>query len=198
MTPAPYALEVLMRKGLFVALAAWGSGVCAAQPPVDPFEDFREPGEPPPLMRTLSSADELYEELTKPGRCPEQEVRDRAVPCAFLVYPGGKALRPVFKVMGARAIWTFLDTKLAKASIETLWNAADLIDPSGERARYAPVAVVGREENCKEGVLCLEDNFSMFVGKHDILTPACIEEIWNQKSGPTDSGYQSRCRYAAK
>jgi len=163
-------------------------------------------------MTIVENPDRFYELLTEADRCPPKKTAKPRVPCALISYapPGtveaaySQSLRPVFKVVDEDTIWTFLNGTLALAGVHDLWNVQDLTDPNDpDRPTYDPTALVGQEENqehCAKsgGLACVEErHFLTFVRQAQILTPGCVDEIWNNRGqgGPTDSGQQSRCRF---
>jgi hypothetical protein len=196
---------------LSVSFAAGAS----AQPPepdneiVDPWEDVlgvrtlpdTAPGSiTPDFHSDIPDADALYKLLTEPGRCPPRKPAPRRIPCAFIAYSSldqaSPVLRPIFKIVGPKTIWTFLDSKLAEVTIDDLWLADDVRDAGGQS--YAPMAVVGFQENqanCKlAGQTCVADHhFRMFVDRTDILTRGCAGEIWGHRENATATQLTATC-----
>jgi|GEM_PF-1527066 len=200
-----------MTKSLFlgafiVALISFSLPVGAQTPPKDPYAAFREsgdepyhPGEIEPEVSRYESAEALFEDLIRPGRCEVKMSEKRGVPCALIQYPGGSAYRAVFKINNKKTIFTFLDTKLAQVSVDDLWAADDLSGPSGELRRYEPVRIIGYDENhyvCSaSGDSCIEEkHFTRFLDDHEVLTIGCRSRIWGNSSNPIDRDLAARCR----
>lgn len=201
----------MLHKVLFSVLFTWlvssfGLEMQAQEVPVDPYQEFREPGDTAPAFGNeedlavsgYESAEVLYEQLTQPGRCVEKRSGRRAVPCALIRYPGG-TFRPVFRVDGRKTLWTFLDTHLAEVSVDDLFGASDFFGPSGELRRYPPIEVVGFEENeleCRvSGDACVDQkHFARFLEDRETLTMGCRSAIWGNQSDPYEKRLAASCR----
>jgi hypothetical protein len=210
---------VRMLKSLIVALlgAVFVAGA-GAQPPADEdtgpdvlwtsVENLLGPEDLG--MKKLSAGDDLYEALTGSRRCnPEKPSKPRE-PCAFISYaPSGSneeayanTLRPVFRIFSRDKVWSVVDGRLARISVDQLEVARDLREPSGDPTdkAYPAVGVIGWAENldrCKAKKKCIDMTYyQKLVSEVGILSDGCVEEIWNPKSGATGVGEQSRCRYS--
>jgi hypothetical protein len=159
-------------------------------------------------MTKVETPDRLYDLLTQAQRCPPGQTAKRKTPCAFISYapPGTneaayqQSLRPVFKVVSPEAIWTMMAGGPALVGVKNLEGARDLTDPNDpDRKSYAPVAVVGTQENeaaCKAGRTCVDTGFfGKLVDEVRILSDGCVQEIWDKKVKVSEPGEQSRCRY---
>lgn len=149
---------------------------------------------------SFSDTDELYDLLTKEGRCPVNKTAEPRQPCALILYrpadgsPDAHAsnFKPVFKIVNRRSIWAIHDKKLQKIRIEDLYfDNVDVI--GGKRASYISVALIGNAENkanCAKGLTCLaqlveQDMFRMYTN----MPPSVVEVIWGSV-GMKDPGTQ--------
>ncbi len=134
---------------------------------------------------------DLYDLLTKDGRCPVKELAEPRQPCALVLYTPigdvskGRAanFKPVFGVISRKAVWAIHDKKLQKVGIEDLYfDNDDLIGAKG--ATYRSAAVIGNAENrlnCESGMPCLnslvaQDMFRMFGNMPDSV----VAVIWGE------------------
>lgn len=132
---------------------------------------------------------DLYDALTREGRCAPTQLAAPREPCALILYrpvneaPEGRNInfRPVFRVDSRSAIWATHNGKLQKVKIEDLY--ADTADTMTEkRVRFAANALVGNAENkanCDAGLPCLsslgsQDMFKMYQGMPDNV----VKTIW--------------------
>lgn len=202
----------MFQKILLGTLLTWlfvssGLDARAQEVPIDPYQEFREPGDAVPLFGNddelsapgYESAETLYQELIKPGRCLEKRSERRGIPCALIKYPGSGAYRPVFKIVGRKTIWTFLDTYLAEVTIQDLFEASDFSGPAGELRRYPPIDVIGFEENASvcgaSGDSCVDQkHFTRFLEDRDTLTMGCRSAIWGNQSDPNEKHLSAGCR----
>lgn len=146
---------------------------------------------------TFSNTEDLYDLLTKPGRCPEKATAGPRQPCALILYrsPDGSSgslssnFKPVFKIVNRKTVWAIHDKKLQKVKIEDLYyDNVDVI--GGQKAAYLSVALVGNAENqanCDAGKPCLsnlvsQDMFNMYTN----MPPSVVEVIWG--GGMKDAG----------
>lgn len=140
---------------------------------------------------------DLYDLLTKDGRCPVKQLAEPRQPCALVLYtPIGEAgkgraanFKPVFGVISPKAVWAIHDKKLQKVEIEDLYfDNDDVIGRKG--ATYRSAAVIGNAENrlnCESGMPCLnalvaQDMFRMFGNMPDSV----VAVIWG--NGMKDVG----------
>jgi hypothetical protein len=141
-------------------------------------------------MATFGDPTQLYEYLTQPGRCPEEETAEEKQPCALIFYrpeiSGSKQafnFKPVFKVMGKKSIWAMHDGKLQKVTAERLYWDALMI--RGVRHKYISIAVIGNAENtanCEAKRLCLADLVAenMFL-QYRKMPGDVVHELWDKK-----------------
>lgn len=160
-------------------------------------------------MKKLSPGDDLYKALTASGRCDPGKPSKPREPCAFISYaPSGSneeaytnTLRPVFRIISRDKVWSIVDGRMARISVENLAVAKDLREPSGEATdkAYPAVAVIGWAESverCKAKKKCIDMSYyQKLVSDVGILTSGCVDEIWNPKGGATAVGEQARCRF---
>ncbi len=134
---------------------------------------------------------ELYNLLTKDGRCPPKKLAEPRQPCALILYrpvKGGDEgltanFKPVFSVISRTAIWAIHDKKLQKIGIENLYFDEQDIIGQGKKA-YISVALVGNAENkanCEKGLPCLnslvvQDMFRMYNDMPDSV----VAVIWGE------------------
>jgi hypothetical protein len=138
---------------------------------------------------TFSDSADLYDLLTRDGRCAAKKLAEPRQPCALILYrpdervPGGLSanFKPVFRIDSRASVWAIHDKKLQKVKIEDLYF--DIEDIIGEgKAKYRSVAVIGNAENkanCDKGRTCLgnlvaEDMFRMYNSMPDSV----VEVIW--------------------
>ena len=149
-------------------------------------------------LAAFNDPSDLYDLLTKPGRCPEKTAAEPRQPCALILYrpadgsaTGGLAanFKPVFKVVNRSTIWAIHDKKLQKVKVEDLYFDNDEVIGRA-RAKYMSVALVGNAENaanCAAGKQCLanlvsEDMFRMYGNMPDSV----VEVVWG--AGMKDVG----------
>ena len=146
---------------------------------------------------TFTNTEDLYELLTKEGRCPPKKTAEPRQPCALILYrpthdmadARATNFKPVFKVENRKSIWAIHDKRLQRIRIEDLYF--DNVDVIGEkRTIHYSVALVGNAENkanCDKGLTCLkhlvtEDMFTMYANMPD----AVVKVIWG--AGMEDIG----------
>ncbi len=146
---------------------------------------------------TFEDPEDLYDLLTKEGRCLPNKTAPPRQPCALILYrpsddSGGSLaanFKPVFKVTSRNAIWAIHDKQLQKIKIDNLYM--DIVDViGGKRTNYQSVALVGNAENtanCEGGRPCLgnlvsEDMFRMYGNMPDSV----VKVIWG--GGMEDPG----------
>ncbi|MFT3722532.1 MAG: hypothetical protein QM773_03010 [Hyphomonadaceae bacterium] len=134
---------------------------------------------------------DLYDLLTKDGRCPPKKLADPRQPCALILYvPKGEAragraanFKPVFGVVSRKTIWAIHDKKLQKVQVEDLYfDNDDVIGDKG--AMYTSIAIIGNAENkanCAKGLPCLsslvaQDMFAMYGNMPDSV----VGVIWGE------------------
>jgi len=144
-------------------------------------------------LALIGGADELYEALTREGRCPAGRTAARREPCALILYrpqtdePGGRTMnfRPVFRVDSPSSVWTTRDGRLQKVRISDL--SADVTDTvTQKQVSLAPRALVGNAENrtsCETGRPCLNalgarDMFSMYQNMPETV----VRTIWGREN----------------
>lgn len=132
---------------------------------------------------------DLYDALTREGRCAPGMLAAPREPCALILYrpvneaPEGRNInfRPVFRVESRTAIWSTHKGKLQKVKIEDLFT--DTADTMTEkRVKFSANALVGNAENkanCDAGLPCLsslgsQDMFKMYQGMPDNV----VKTIW--------------------
>jgi hypothetical protein len=161
-------------------------------------------------MKKVSAGDDLYKVLTGSRRCNPEKASKPREPCAFISYaPSGSneeaytnTLRPVFRIISRNKVWSIIDGRLARVSVDNLAVARDLREPSGERTdkAYPAVGVIGWTENldrCKSKKKCIDmAYYRKLLSEVGILSSGCVDEIWNPKGGATGVGEQSRCRFS--
>ncbi|MEZ6029092.1 MAG: tetratricopeptide repeat protein [Hyphomonadaceae bacterium] len=136
---------------------------------------------------------DLYDALTRDGRCAPKALAAPREPCALILYrpvdeePGGKNInfRPVFRVDSRTVIWSTQNGRLQKVKIEDLFS--DTADTATQkRATFRATALVGNAENkanCEAGLPCLnslgsQDMFKMYQGMPDTV----VKTIWGSGS----------------
>lgn len=132
---------------------------------------------------------DLYDALTREGRCARKAAGTPREPCALILYRpvveelGGTNanFRPVFRVESRTSIWATLNGKLQKVKIEDLYaDTADTFTAKG--VKFRAVALVGNAENranCTAGLPCLDalgsqDMFKMYASMPDNV----VKAIW--------------------
>ncbi len=132
---------------------------------------------------------DLYDALTREGRCAPKAAGTPREPCALILYrpvveePGGANanFRPVFRVESRTSIWATLNGKLQKVKVEDLFaDTADTFTAKG--VKFRAVALVGNAENranCTAGLPCLDalgsqDMFRMYASMPDNV----VKAIW--------------------
>jgi hypothetical protein len=132
---------------------------------------------------------DLYDTLTREGRCAPKAAGTPREPCALILYrpvveePGGTNanFRPVFRVESRTSIWATLNGKLQKVKVEDLFaDTADTFTAKG--VKFRAVALVGNVENranCTAGLPCLDalgaqDMFRMYASMPDNV----VKAIW--------------------
>lgn len=145
----------------------------------------------------FDNKEDLYDMLTKEGRCPEKATAEPRQPCALILYrPSDGSVdtlasnfKPVFKITNRSRIWAIHDKKLQEVKIDDLYfDNVDVI--GGKRATYLSVAIVGNAENkanCDAGKPCLanlvsQDMFQMYPNMPDSV----VQVIWG--AGMKDVG----------
>jgi hypothetical protein len=140
---------------------------------------------------------DLYDLLTRDGRCAPNQLAEPRQPCALILYrpddavPGGLSanFKPVFRVDSRTAVWAIHDKKLQKLKIEDLYF--DIEQIIGEKkTTYRSIALVGNAENkanCEKGLPCLgnlvvQDMFRMYGNMPDSV----VKVIWG--AGMEDVG----------
>lgn len=134
---------------------------------------------------------DLYDALTRDGRCAPKVLAAPREPCALILYrpveqePGDRNInfRPVFRVDSRDTIWATHNGKLQKVKIEDLFtDIADTV--MQKRANYRAVALVGNAENasnCAAGLPCLNglsanNMFQMYASMPDNV----VKTIWGR------------------
>lgn len=134
---------------------------------------------------------DLYEALTRDGRCAPKVLAAPREPCALILYrpvveePGDRNInfRPVFRVDSRDAIWATHNGKLQKVKIDALFtDIADTV--MAKRQNYRAVALVGNAENtanCAAGLPCLnslgsQNMFQMYASMPDTV----VKTIWGR------------------
>lgn len=142
---------------------------------------------------TFSDINDLYDQLTRNGRCVPKKLAEPRQPCALILYrpdervSGGLTanFKPVFRIDSRTSIWAIHDKELQKLKIEDLYFDIEDIIGQGQ-VRYRSVAVIGNAENkanCNKGLTCLgnlvaEDMFRMY----NKMPPSVVEVIWGPSS----------------
>ncbi len=186
------ALDQALAPGVKARVS--GAALAAvATPPVQP--GVFDPGKY--SLVVFDDPDDLYDLLTKEGRCQANKTAAPRQPCALILYrptddsSGSLAanFKPVFKVTSRNAIWAIHDKQLQKIKIDNLYmDVVDVI--GGKRTNYESVALVGNAENaanCAQGKPCLgdlvsEDMFNMYRNMPDSV----VKVIWG--GGMEDPG----------
>ncbi len=146
---------------------------------------------------TFTDTTDLYDLLTRKGRCAPKKLAEPRQPCALILYrpddgtTGGLAanFKPVFRVDSRASVWAIHDKELQKVRIEDLYFDVEQIIGQKKTA-YRSVAIIGNEENrsnCEKGAPCLsqlvaEDMFRMYGAMPDSV----VEVIWG--AGMKDPG----------
>jgi hypothetical protein len=146
---------------------------------------------------TFADTRDLYELLTRDGRCAPKKLAEPRQPCALILYrpddetTGGLSanFKPVFRIDSRASVWAIHDKKLQKVRIEDLYFDIEQIIGQ-KQAVYRSVALIGNAENkanCDSGLPCLshlvaEDMFRMYGGMPDSV----VEVIWGD--GMKDPG----------
>ena len=186
------ALDQALAPGVKARIS--GAALAAvAQPPAQPgVFDPAKYG-----LVAFDDPDDLYDLLTKEGRCQANKTAAPRQPCALILYrptdgSGGSLaanFKPVFKVTSRNAIWAIHDKQLQKIKIDNLYmDVVDVI--GGKRTNYESVALVGNAENnanCAQGKPCLgdlvsEDMFNMYRNMPDSV----VKVLWG--GGMEDPG----------
>lgn len=141
-------------------------------------------------MVKFENMTDLYDLLTREGRCPPKKLAEPRQPCALILYrpvdgspdEGLSAnFKPVFRVDSRTSVWAIHNKKLQKVKIENLYfDDQDIIGQ--KRKTYRSVAIIGNAENaanCQKGLPCLEglvvqDMFNMYGSMPDSV----VEVIW--------------------
>jgi tetratricopeptide (TPR) repeat protein len=138
---------------------------------------------------TFADTADLYDLLTRDGRCAPKTLAEPRQPCALILYrpdeavPGGLSanFKPVFRVDSRTAVWAIHDKKPQKLKIEDLYF--DIEQIIGEKkTTYRSIALVGNAENkanCDKGAPCLgnlvaQDMFRMYGNMPDSV----VKVIW--------------------
>jgi hypothetical protein len=186
------ALDQALAPGVKARIS--GAALAAvAQPPAQPgVFDPAKYG-----LVAFDDPDDLYDLLTKEGRCQANKTAAPRQPCALILYrptdgSGGSLaanFKPVFKVTSRNAIWAIHDKQLQRIKIDNLYmDVVDVI--GGKRTNYESVALVGNAENnanCAQGKPCLgdlvsEDMFNMYRNMPDSV----VKVLWG--GGMEDPG----------
>jgi hypothetical protein len=172
---------------MFVStLAAWGVPAAAQTtqtPGSAPFDNAAYG------IVEFGNLEDLYSQLTEPGRCPVNEMAPERQPCAFIFYERvsgvGKMVnfKPIFKVESDTQIWAMHDGKLKKVSAKILHG--DNISIRGQSGQYRAFGIVGNTENqsnCEAGRRCLadlveEDMFLMY----GMIPDMVVQKLWHNR-----------------
>lgn len=181
------------------ALANPGAGIAAASPVIAPTASVTTSVASVTGFDTtkyslvvFGDTADLYDALTRDGRCAAKAPGTPREPCALILYrplveePGGTNanFRPVFRVESSNAIWATLNGKLQKVKIEDLFtDTADTFEAKG--VKFRATALVGNAENranCATGLPCLDalgsqDMFRMYQSMPDNV----VKAIWGGK-----------------
>jgi len=139
----------------------------------------------------FGGTENLYDALTRDGRCAPKALAAPREPCALILYrpvveePGDRNVnfRPVFRVDSRDAIWATHKGKLQKVKIDDLFT--DITDTvMAKRQNYHAVALVGNAENkgnCDAGLPCLnslgsQNMFQMYASMPDTV----VKTIWGR------------------
>lgn len=134
---------------------------------------------------------DLYDALTRDGRCAPKVMAAPREPCALILYqpveeePGGRSInfRPVFRVDSRTSIWATHNGRLQKVKAEDLF--VDIGDtPTQKGAKFKATALVGNAENasnCAANLPCLntlgsQDMFKMYQSMPDNV----VRTIWGK------------------
>lgn len=186
------ALDQALAPGVKTRVS--GAALAAVAPPptqAGPFDPAKY------NLVTFDDPDDLYDLLTREGRCQTNKTAAPRQPCALILYrptdDSGTSLaanfKPVFKVTSRNTIWAIHDKQLQKIKIDNLYM--DFVDViGGKRTTYASIALVGNAENaanCVQGRPCLgdlvsEDMFNMYRNMPDSV----VKVIWG--GGMEDPG----------
>lgn len=185
-------LDQALAPGVRANVSAASLAAMAA--PVDASKDF-DPSKY--SLVAFSNTEDLYDLLTREGRCPEKTTAAPRQPCALILYRPtdgstgalSSNFKPVFKIVNRKTIWAIHDKKLQKVKIEDLYyDNVDVI--GGKQTAYISVALVGNAENtanCMAAKPCLsslvsQDMFNMYTNMPDSV----VEVVWG--SGMKDVG----------
>jgi hypothetical protein len=186
--------QALANNGAAVRVSAASLAAVSVTPPPT------QPGTFDPAKYSLVAFEnqgDLYELLTKEGRCQPNKTADPRQPCALILYrpTDGSTdaltanFKPVFKVVNRNSIWAIHDKQLQKIKIDNLYfDVVDVI--GGKRTNYESVALIGNAENtanCEQGKPCLrdlvqQDMFRMYSNMPDSV----VQVIWG--GGMKDPG----------
>jgi tetratricopeptide (TPR) repeat protein len=182
------------------ALGAPPSATLAAVSPASPDTLTAETLNFDPVKYNIvafQDAADLYDLLTRDGRCAPKTLAAPRQPCALILYrpddatTGGLSatFKPVFRVDSRASVWAIHDKKLQKLKIEDLYF--DITQIIGEeKVAYRSVALIGNAENkanCDKGAPCLsslvaQDMFRMYGNMPDSV----VKIIWG--GGMEDPG----------
>ena len=146
---------------------------------------------------TFSDTNDLYDLLTRDGRCPAGKTAAPRQPCALILYrpvdgtvdARAANFKPVFKIVNRKTVWAIHNKQLQKVRIEDLFF--DEVDVIGQqKTKYISIAVIGNAENkanCAKGLVCLaqlvtQDMFNMYTNMPDSV----VKVIWG--GGMEDPG----------
>jgi hypothetical protein len=186
--------QALAQNGTTARLSAASLAAVSVTPPPT------QPGVFDPTRYSLVKFDDqgdLYDLLTKEGRCQPGKTAAPRQPCALILYrpTDGSAgslsanFKPVFKVVNRNTIWAIHDKQLQKIKIDNLYfDVVDVI--GGKKTTYESIALVGNAENtanCDQGKPCLgnlvqQDMFRMYTNMPDSV----VQVIWG--GGMKDPG----------
>jgi hypothetical protein len=186
--------QALTQNGTTARVSAASLAAVSVTPPPT------QPGVFDPARYSLIKFDDqgdLYDLLTKEGRCQPGKTADPRQPCALILYrpTDGSAgslsanFKPVFKVVNRNTIWAIHDKQLQKIKIDNLYfDVVDVI--GGKKTTYESIALVGNAENtanCDQGKPCLgnlvqQDMFRMYTNMPDSV----VQVIWG--GGMKDPG----------
>ena len=140
---------------------------------------------------------QFYNDLTRADRCPPMEAGRRRIPCAIVSEQDGK-YRPVFRVMDQNTIWTFINGRLAQASIGNLAKARRFENNGGAGQLGTIIGFAENERTCKtKAPTCVPQSlFSGYVNERQELTPFCADQIWRPiLSVPENSVVVTKCHF---
>lgn len=188
------ALDQALAPGVKARVSAASLAAISVAPPTTQSGTF-DPASY--SLVTFEDPEDLFDLLTKEGRCQPNKTAPPRQPCALILYrpadgsEGSLAanFKPVFKVTSRNAIWAIHDKQLQKIKIDNLYlDVVDVI--GGKRTNYESVALVGNAENaanCEQGKPCLshlvsEDMFNMYRNMPDSV----VKVVWG--GGMEDPG----------